>query len=828
MSNHMKITTKIRLIVFFGCALLHFSATAATTTATGNVSHPGPAIKVVVQRGDEKLPVYWVNHLRKGDRLIVTTDQAQKTEARWLLLLATVTPVSNLVETRPFDLSDNTRQTAIDITSDDQIPVIVLAPEVRTMFGLHTSFSESAALIADAIKTDPQRFIDLQKIDRINHAINYLLRVLDAQIQTKTGDQAISAAKDLAARFGVKYIDPDCFKDAAVNTKCVAANIVSSADLLVPSDEVWSAAGPNGASVKLPTDIFAGMKIITDTSTYLVNKYGDNYDFAPALGQRLGSSETIQLFTNARFKSGDVKTAYIYVPSWFEGKTPTVRVESKKPSCLTRNELSANVKGNLPLLNYWHDWKLVLRAHGPDQTVVLQSDNVAFHPDTGLFILSDARIDDSLNGQLLDATLSGKFGFTDVTLNPFPVVTPVNEFSLTQVDGLNSLIAGEQAKLTVKNKSGNACVAQLNLQINGTTMAGSMGMAAPELNADLSKTEAGPATLEIVQYGAPKQELSVAIYKRRAHLQKILHHDLEPTLTVVGDNLDRIDRIQLSMKSDSEQDNILSCRAQNDTEATPVQKVFTCPADLSNASMPDKAGIRHRDDEPAAFDFPVTKINARPHMTADGANAIVTRLSATALQWNLSPNDQFISEDSGLGLLLHAFGGYKLSRGTYQLQLKFTDDPASDAALLTVPLMSDLAHNELRSKKPITFESVSFPSVVNPVWYRVLHQNSGLAGDWQPLNRSVIYLPQLTALSHTGQTTLIHGSQLELIDSAGANLTLSTTPWPRAALTQCGTEQCLELNEPFAGARLKVKLHWIDNRIFDVTFPEPEAAETGK
>ena len=814
----MKIITKIGQIVILGISLLHFSTQAANTPPV-NISHPGPTIRVMVQRGDQTLPVYWVNHLHKGDRVIVSTDQAQKTEASWLLLLATITPVSNLVETRPFDLNEKDRQTAIDITSDDQIPVIVLAPQVRTMFGLHTSFSESAALISDAIKTDPQRFIDLQKIDQINHAISYLLRVLNALIQTKKPDQATDAAKDLAAKFGVKYIDPDCFKDATVNTRCVAANIVSSADLLVPSDDVWSASGPN-AAVKMPTDIFAGMKLITETSSYLVNKYGDNYDFAPSLGQRLGS-DTIQLFTNARFKSGDVKTAYIYVPSWFEGKTPDIRIDSKAPSCLTKNAIGASVKGNLPLLNYWHDWKLVLRARSAEHALQ-EALSVDFKPDAGLFVLPDAHTDMPANGQQFDATLSGKFGFADVTINPFTVVMPVSDALQNQVDGLGNLIAGEQARLTLKNKGSNACVEQLNLLINGVTLTGG---SATELNVDLSRIEPGPATLEIVQYGAPRQELPVRVLKRRAHLQTISHHDLEATLTVAGDNLDQIDSIQVG--------NRLVCHDDRGVASpdTATQRTFTCPAELAaNTNIPDKATVRHRDAEPSSFDFPITKIGARPHMTADGEHAVVTRLSATALQWNLSPGDQFISEDSGLGLLLRATGGYRLSRGAYLLQLKFTDDPVAEAALLTVPLMSDLTHNELRSKKPVTFESVSFPGVVNPVWYRVVHQNSGLTGDWQALNRSVIYLPQLSALTRTDHSTLIHGSQLELIDSAGANLTLPAMSenYPKTVLTQCGAEQCLELNEVIGSQQLRIKLHWIDNRIFDVTFADPGVAETGK
>ncbi|HSY30194.1 MAG TPA: hypothetical protein VK832_21955, partial [Burkholderiaceae bacterium] len=324
-------------------------------------------------------------------------------------------------------------------------------------------------------------------------------------------------------------------------------------------------------------------------------------------------------------------------------------------------------------------------------------------------------------------------------------------------------------------------------------------------------------TLEIAQFGAPKQSIAVTIFKRKAHLQKISHHDLETTLTISGDNLDRIEFVRAGIN--------LICRPIGDPVSTPIRN-FDCPTELAaNASFPDRVTIQYVDNEPAASEFPVSKIAARPHMISDGPNAITTRLSVTALQWNLSQTDQFVSEDSGLGLLLHAYGGYKLSHGSYQLQLKFSDDPKLDAApdkndpqLLSVPLMADLQHNELRTKKPITFDSVALPSVVNPIWYRVQQQPSGMTGDWQPLNRAIIYLPQLTSLTCASDTTLIHGAQLELVDWASAADPLKDES-PKSTMTQCDKEQCLALNGIASSNKLKVKLHWIDNRVFDVSFP---------
>ncbi|PRC91102.1 hypothetical protein [Solimicrobium silvestre] len=833
----MKITLNKLLPIFLLLSTLFFEQFASAAPASPppeNISHLGPTITANVVRGKESLPIFLVNHLRKGDKLVVTTDQAEKTDVKWLAVLATVTPISNNVVTRQFDLSDHAGEVAIEIAADDQIPIIVLAPQVRTMFGLHTSFSESAALISDAIKTDPQRFVDLQKIDQINHAIAFISRALDAVIQTKKSDQAVDAAKSLAAKFGVKYVDPDCFKDGTVNSKCVAAYIVASEDLLVPSNDIWLAAGPDAASVKLPTDIFAGLKLVTETSTYLVNKYGDNYDFAPSLGQRKAATTTIQLFTNARFKSGDIKTAYVYVPSWFPGKAPELVLESKTPFCLAKGDIVSSVKGRLPLLNYWHDWNLVIKEHG-SSAMLAQFNVIDFKPDTGHFLFDYKNTDSALtlHGQLLDATLTAKFGFAEVSLSPFNFVVPTNAPLLAQIVGLDSLISGEQTKLGFTGVNGNACIEQVNLLVNGKTLASSTAELPNELSVDLSKAEPGPATLEVQQYGAAKQELVVTIQQRRAHIQRLVHYDLETELSVYGDNLDRIEVIQLG--------NNLLCRASDvpnlTLNASPVSstsRIFSCPADVAaNAKFPAKVTIRHLEKEPASFDVAVTKIEARPHMTVAPLNATVATLSSKALQWNLSADDQFITEDSGISILMHAFGGYKLSHGSYVLQLKFGDgaenevanNPQADNAVISVPMMSDLAHNELRTRSPISFAKIQLPSIVNPIWYRIKHQPSGLAGDWQALNRSIVFFPQIDALTcdTDGRGLLIHGPQLELIDWMSNDLISSGNVQPAAdtktVQARCDKDLCLAINGLGAANKLKVKVHWIDERLFEVTFP---------
>ncbi len=266
-----------------------------------STSHAGPVITVTVQQGAERLPLFFVDKLQKGDTVRVDTDRSGATRGAWALVLALVSPASHEVTTRQFDLTANDVDASITLTADDQVPVIVIAPQVKTLFGLSTSFEQSSSLIADAITTDPQRFVELQKIEQINLAIASLTTGLDSVVLKLKTEQAVDSAKSVAAKFGVKSVDPECFKNGAVDTRCVATSIVSSRDLKLPSMvELGSLAQPF-ATATLPADILANVRLVAAASSFLSNKYRDQYDFAPSFAKRDVAADALQLFANARF-----------------------------------------------------------------------------------------------------------------------------------------------------------------------------------------------------------------------------------------------------------------------------------------------------------------------------------------------------------------------------------------------------------------------------------------------------------------------------------------------------------------------------------------------
>jgi hypothetical protein len=809
----------------FLLALVWASGCIGTPLCWANTaSHSGPVIGVYVQRGAERLPIFKVDHLRVGDRLSVTTDRSGMEQGAWVLILAVASPSGNQVATRKFDLTDSNAKASIDITADDQVPIIVIAPQVKTMFGLSTSFDQSASMLANAISSDPQRFVELQKIEQINLAIASLQLGLDALVVKLKAEQAVDSAKTLAGKFGVKSVDSECFRNGAVDTRCVATSIVSSRDLKLPSIVELGGMAQPFATATLPADILANVRLVAAASTFLANKYRDQYDIAPAFGQRERDSDRLQLFANARFLSGDVKTAYVYVPSWFAGTQAQWSFSAKQAVCMAGGELAVQANGPLPLANYWHSWRLSLHATG-DAEVLAQIDSVSFSPEKGVAGFDASQFGPRVRErrQPLEARLTGKYGFTPVAVGPVTVAFPAAGSLQDQIMGLDSLVAGENATLRFADSRVGACADRMALTVGKTELAAASISGTGAMELDLKSAPAGVAMLEMRQTGGTKLLLPVRILQRRAVVARVERFEMESDFLVFGEYLDRIESLRYGA---------VTCAASSfpTQPALLGARSFTCPLDAAdNAGRPANVTVMHSGQEPPPFEATVTTLGLRPHMeVVNRKNSPAAMLSPKAVQWGLAVNDPFVTDDSGLALVLQTTRGYKLGRGAYTLQVKFGDEPSPDPVPIAVPLMADLARNELRTRIPISFQSASLPGIVNPIWFRVVHQPSNLAGDWLALNKSVVSLPSLgsVACGAGGKGWVISGSQLDLVEWASSDLSRnpadsSATAGEVASLARCEKGLCLGIDTLGSSQRLKVKVHWIEDRLFDVRLSDP-------
>ncbi len=787
-----------------------------------NVIHHGPTLDVQVQRGDERLPLALVHRLRQGDRLIVTPDTATLTKDGWVLLLAQVSPTGNQVTSKHFEVSQLTSPAELEITADNQVAVIMLAPQLRNLFGLYTSLSESASLLNDVLRGDPQRFYELQKVDQINQAIQAISQGLVRRMAGNKSQASIQAARDLAAKFGVRTIDSECLRNDVVNTECVATQIVINKDFSLPSTNDLNAMLGNKKAVDFNSFLLSNLRMFSEASDYLSNKYRDSYDFAPTFGRRQLGTAKVDLYSIARFRKGNIKTAYIYVPSWFSGDAPAFQTIAKAQTCFNRGQLQLQLHGKLPLVNYWHDWHMDVSDAQTGKDLG-HATGLVFDPDTARLSFEPIQFDETSypKNHEVRVDVRARFGFDSLAIKPVQMRLPNKDADQWQhvMDGQNNLISGEQAQLVVPDSALAACLDTISLEFADGQLLRSTQSTPAILDVDLSDKQPSDLKVSIQQTGASPLTFTLRVLQPRARITRVEHAQAENSLMVTGTRLERVDRIEVG-KVVCTADGALTHPTQPNT------RVLSCDGDIrDNAKLPDQVSVWHRHNEPGVLRIALSKSAIQPRFTiSDKApNAIVVSPSTKALLWDLSPTGSYMSEDSGLNLLLQAQAPYALVRGTYVLQLRFKNDPQTEVKPIQASLIADFAHNELRTRNPVSFTQAELPSVVNPLEYRISHQPSGLSNEWQNLPRQVLWLPELqgAACSPNGDGIWVHGKRLDLIDAVRMG---TDGDFQSAQLVSCSKGLCLNLPTSAADSQLTVRLRWVDDRLFQPNIPNIKQA----
>lgn len=787
---------------------------------TQDVIHHGPVLDIQVKRGDHQLPLALVDKLRKGDRLLVRPDTETLAKGDWVLLLARVSPTGNQVFSQHYEVSNLKSSAELEITADNQAPVIMLAPQLRNLFGLYTSLHESASLLNEVLRADPQRFFDLQKVDQINQAILAISQGLSKRVSGRKPQDAIQAARELASKFGVLNLEPDCIKNDAVNTECVATQIVFAKDFVLPSNGDLSAMVGNKKAVDLNSFLLSNLRMFSEASDFLSNKYRDSYDFAPTFGRRQSSSARIELFSVARFRSGNIKTAYIYVPSWFNSTAPVLSNNDRTTQCFTTGTLPLQVRGKLPLVNYWHDWKMEI-IDLQNNSLLGEARNISFDQESGILSFEPLAFDSQIRPQSNEVgiKLTTQFGFSKVTLSTIrmrlPLIDP-SEISKA-LEGKSTLISGEMGQLKIRDLNSASCVRSMEVQLPDGSEIHNDSKEQTRIDLDLSKTAPTPLTMSIQQSGTDPIAVSLRVLKPKARITRVEHAQWENYVSVIGTQLERISRIEIGASI---------CTLDISTPFITIvnEQTFKCEEDIrDNAKLPEQVLIVHQDDEPSAQRFLLNKKAAKPRFSISSSvnNSLVISPSAKALHWNLSPTDRYLSEDSGLNVLFQAKAPYTLQRGSYILQIRFKDDPHSDRQPINAPLIADFSHNELRTKNPVNFSQSDLPSVINSLEYRIQHNTSGQVSEWVNLPRSVIVLPDLqnATCSATNDSWLVSGKNLNLIDSIRIEDTDKNEAFQAAQLVSCSQGLCLKVPAPLARDSIDIRMRWVDDREFNALIP---------
>ena len=237
-------------------------------------TYDGPAFAATVTRGDTTLPMLQVDRLQPGDRIRLTPSIELAGHKDWVIVMASISRSGTEVAFRSYPVH-GTQRFELEVPAGDVVPAIVIAPALRTFFGITTSAGQSTGLIEEAIRSDPQRFVDLQKIDLISQAARALADVLST-VPIEKGPEAISAAaRSAAARYGLPTVGPNCVKATGVDIQCLAAEIVNRASLDAASADKLGSLNGKPDPGKLPGALDEGVKTFTAAADYFTSRYRD-------------------------------------------------------------------------------------------------------------------------------------------------------------------------------------------------------------------------------------------------------------------------------------------------------------------------------------------------------------------------------------------------------------------------------------------------------------------------------------------------------------------------------------------------------------------------
>jgi hypothetical protein len=504
-----QINTRLGADIWLWLVVLALSGWLAAARAQESLNQ-GPVLDIRVQRGEQTLPSYQVNRLRAGDQLMVRASAVP--QLKQILMIALLKPNGQQAGSKAFDIDKDPVQGKIDITSDDLVPVIILAPQLRNLFGLYTSFSESEDLLKDVIRSDPQRFVALQTTDLINRAITTITTWLDIQVRGRSGDEAAQMARALAEKFGVRQINPDCFKGGVIRAQCVAIEMVTSKDFFVPSDGVLSEMSGKGGGQDLSGFLVSNLKVISQASDYLSNRFRDQYEFAPSFARPANDEGLVQLLSPVRNRVGNTKTAYVYVPGWYTGASPRLMSDDGFAGCVSSGRARVMLEGRLPLAPYWHSFSLSFQD--PDTGESLGSEaQVGFNPTRDELVFAPPHVSPEhwpRQNQVL-VRLNGFFGFDPIAESTFLMDLPTRQILAQDIRGAQELVSGQVAELTIQSPARSSCLISASLTLPGQIRIQPLPNQPERFQLDLSEVPAGVASLRLVQIGFSDLQIDLPI-----------------------------------------------------------------------------------------------------------------------------------------------------------------------------------------------------------------------------------------------------------------------------------------------------------------------------
>lgn len=742
---------------------------------------PGPALDILVMRGDQSLPIAQVPSLSEGDRLSVEADLPTDQGARFILVSAFLRGATNPPPKDWVQFAETWKK-----KNKDKALVLTVPKGARQMvLFLVPDTGGAEGVLSDAVRGKPGEFVratqDLNQASLDRSRLDAFMVAIKAQ-ENSHPEYLRSVAPTLARSLSIK-LNEDCLSKVV---EMQAACLLDNRESLVLSDVHSSSlaetltGAPTDLALQLAATREAGygfyspyIGVVRDIAKIFGAFSSPQFNYLPTLSVR--KPEGISLLLNAAPSFQKPKSVMVVaMPAIEADSPPRLRRVGDAPVCVARAGAVLPVEG-APLIfstTYARDVKLALKAASGEMVDV----PVEARADRGGYVLTGSGLPPAFKGSV-EGHLYGRWGF-DRFEGP--------DYMLQIPDGGAWSVEGDSAALVVGRDNGlvlkggaPACVESVMMR-QGDGAPRSLewkvqGRDTLALTVPLADRKPGALSIE-VKYQGVAQPTAVALrsYAQASRLDGLLIHAGDKAGLLSGQRLDQVESVDV---------NGLLLRPDGLTRDGSVDRLrLVAQGDQRAADAGSEATARIKLRDGRTVNLAVTVAASRPQvgLLRKDISPGAPPANGKALALN---GDNLLPDNGQLVFSVRAGEGTKLS--------------ASDM-IEVAPLDEDMAPIRLTAANGLRLEGQQVmvarldpkamaPSLFGPLRFRLLRGNA--VSDWQPLV-TLARLPQIEAVACEDKAAgcTIRGRDLFLIDAVG------TTP---------ALDQATQVAQGYTGSALK-------------------------
>ncbi|MCI4592319.1 hypothetical protein MOK15_19825 [Sphingobium sp. BYY-5] len=723
----------------------------------------GPALRIMVARGAQSLPITQVPSLSEGDKLSIEANLPADQGARFILVSAFLRGATNPPPKDWIGFAETWKKKdkalTLTVPKGARQMVMFLVPD--------TGGAESALI--GAVRGKPGEFVratqDLNQASLDRSRLDAFMAAIRAQENTHP-EFLRGVAPTLARSLSMKLNEECLSKVVELQASCLLDNreTLVLADVHSSSMAETLTGAPTDLALQLSATREAGfgyyspyIAVVRDVAKIFGAFSNPQFDYLPTLSVR--RDDGIGLLLNAAPSFQKPKSVMVIaMPAIEADSPPRLRNVAEAPICAVGAGTVLPVEG-APLIystTYARDMKLMLKA-ASGETVELP---VTARADRGGYVLPGrADLPAAFKGAV-EGHLHGHWGFDRFDGPDFTLQLP-DEGGWSVEGETPALVVGRDNALMLKG-SAPACVESVTIR-QGNGQAQSIGwkvQGQDGLALTLPLAERRPGTLDIaVKYQGVAQPSIVSLrsYVQASRLDDLLIHAGDRSALLSGQRLDQVESVNVAG---------LVLRPDGLTRDGTVDRLrLMAQGEGTTVSPGSDASAKVKLLDGRTVSLAVTVAAARPQIAL--LSKSVTPGAPAANAKALTLNDDEVLPDNGrLVFSVQAKGDTRLTAAD-AIEVAPVDGTTSLRLATTNGLRLEGPQVMVATLDP----KIMPPSLFGPLRFRLLRGEE--ASDWQPLV-TLARLPQIEAVVCETKSNgcTIRGRDLFLIDAVGTMPTL--------------------------------------------------------